>query len=914
MVLFNNKKVQQGNSSNAYNGGAAFFQPKLVINQPGDHYEQEADAMADKVMRMHDGGDVSQNFFKPPLTPIQRKCQQCEEEEHIVRRKESDAETQTVTGQTENYIGGLNGSGRPLSQSEKSFFEPRFGYDFTGVQLHTGTEANQSAQSINALAYTHGSNIVFGEGQYQPGTDAGNRLMAHELTHVVQQSGNTQTAVQRKPAYEVEADNLLAATNKKTIKFSGGSKQEADELPVVKKYVAFVEAVVKEDKKAIPGLLTDFLKSNPSIIPGVSPIDRGNMAEIITKLIALGLGDDAARLEQFFPTFEKAKDSTIKGFGFKEFLWQSIEEKMPDPFQIKDPIKAGDAADAWLLFIKQLIAEVATLDPKAIAKDKAANKSGGDHTIGDYLTTLNQTIIASFMKFQVVYQVVFEKALGDLENNKGDAFLKTAKQKLDALSKIQLTNELLTTKIDTSKTNAVSTGGKFLSGSYVDYFMDAKGPKPRTVDIEFYNVDVVSKPAEKSSSLQRIFDIRLNQIDVLENLYGFKKDNKGVLTAETKENAAAIKQAGGLSLEDNDSWRQFLFAKYDANKAANGGDKKKAYQETIELIRQYMSAFTVHTPDNIIDGKLNELQIHYPRTLTGQLIHDCGVYALRTTFMLSLLRNHDGLGLSFRFIRLPQHTSLIITGNGVPTYFVQNNQFLFFEASDMADSRKRWDDTTVDQGKKLPVTDNEKEEAENEFLGEMAADLYINGADQPYRMQTMTDTITEASLWKFFMNQVVPDVFGVDRSGDYHTIIDMFKEFHNMYFVPFWNGFVFKNWPVAKPKLKVEQEKMAKAATAKERDAAKAEFNRLFTDYKKAVFAGFTPLLEKFAKVKNKVEELNKEMGATKGLTAANAKMSNSARQAAMLGEWIFQQKEKAIKNDLTMEFDPRETKAEALD
>lgn len=171
------------------------IQPKLSINQPGDEYEKEADAMANKVMRMSDG-TTGEGLFSPSISSIQRKCQHCEEEEKKVQRKEtSDA---ALTPPSETYIQSLSGKGRSLTTGERDFFEPRFGYDFSSVRLHADAEANKSAADINALAYTNQNNIVFGSGQYDTGTDKGKQLMAHELTHVVQQSQNKlQRAVQR---------------------------------------------------------------------------------------------------------------------------------------------------------------------------------------------------------------------------------------------------------------------------------------------------------------------------------------------------------------------------------------------------------------------------------------------------------------------------------------------------------------------------------------------------------------------------------------------------------------------------------------------------------------------------------------------------------------------------------------------
>src|SRR5689334_21018292 len=82
----------------------------------------------------------------------------------------------------------LQSPGNPLASSTRTFMEPRFGHDFSGVRVHTDARAAESARAVGALAYTVGQDIVFGAGQYAPSTSAGQRLVAHELTHVAQQS------------------------------------------------------------------------------------------------------------------------------------------------------------------------------------------------------------------------------------------------------------------------------------------------------------------------------------------------------------------------------------------------------------------------------------------------------------------------------------------------------------------------------------------------------------------------------------------------------------------------------------------------------------------------------------------------------------------------------------------------------
>jgi hypothetical protein len=183
------------------NPTGAFFRPviqaKFSVNEPGDHFEQEADAMADKVMRMA-APPINQNtFFKPSDNTLQRKCQHCEEEEKHVHRKEENRNDVRGSNELDSYASSLNSSGHPMPESSRNFFEPRFGHDFSNVRLHTDSVAAKSAQSINALAYTTGNNIVFNSGQFSPESDGGKKLMAHELTHVIQQQSAGNAKIQR---------------------------------------------------------------------------------------------------------------------------------------------------------------------------------------------------------------------------------------------------------------------------------------------------------------------------------------------------------------------------------------------------------------------------------------------------------------------------------------------------------------------------------------------------------------------------------------------------------------------------------------------------------------------------------------------------------------------------------------------
>jgi len=128
---------------------------------------------------------------------IQRLCQGCdgevrrqplEEEEELLQTKRiSKRGGSTLDSETQAQIASVRQGGAPLPANTRKFFEPRFGQDFSDVRVHIDAAAADSVSSINARAYTLGRDIVFGSGQYAPRTSRGKQLLAHELTHVVQQ-------------------------------------------------------------------------------------------------------------------------------------------------------------------------------------------------------------------------------------------------------------------------------------------------------------------------------------------------------------------------------------------------------------------------------------------------------------------------------------------------------------------------------------------------------------------------------------------------------------------------------------------------------------------------------------------------------------------------------------------------------
>lgn len=240
---------------------ATRVQPKLTVGAPNDVYEQEADRVADAVMRMPDSNvsprETGQSHSAP--SRIQRVCPECEKQlemerqgtiakaslcpdcEKQLRRQPTAGEdgqaqsnttnatefqslagsasqelgsqaaamtvqakrtmdgTPDVTPAMESYLNHSSGGGQPLSDSVRTFMEPRFDRDLSQVRVHTDSRAAGAAKQLNAQAFTRGQDVYFGEGRYQPASPTGQRLLAHELTHVAQQAQDPSPAVQQKP-------------------------------------------------------------------------------------------------------------------------------------------------------------------------------------------------------------------------------------------------------------------------------------------------------------------------------------------------------------------------------------------------------------------------------------------------------------------------------------------------------------------------------------------------------------------------------------------------------------------------------------------------------------------------------------------------------------------------------------------
>ncbi len=225
---FFNKSESDSFFSSGTKESGKFFNPgsiqaSLTVGQPDDPFEKEADKVSRQVVGGFDhasniqrklsnfglqqfaiqpftiGNRISRKLQKTlaraPLF-VQAKCDHCEEEEKMQKKNGSlqfAGDGSPVSSNIESQIQSMKGGGQGMDRDTKTAMENSFGADFSGVRVHTNSQAAQMSQDLNAHAFTVGNDIFFNQGRYQPHSKQGSGLLAHELTHTVQQGASRQS-------------------------------------------------------------------------------------------------------------------------------------------------------------------------------------------------------------------------------------------------------------------------------------------------------------------------------------------------------------------------------------------------------------------------------------------------------------------------------------------------------------------------------------------------------------------------------------------------------------------------------------------------------------------------------------------------------------------------------------------------
>jgi len=184
-----------------------------------DSFEREADRAANQVIagsgsklewslsKVQTGGALQRKCSCGGSGHAEGECEECRKKEMLQRRATGLTTPSFVPAIVQDVLGS---PGHPLDAATRAYFEPRFGHDFGRVRIHSDARAAESAQAVNALAYTVGNHISFGAASYHPQSREGRQLMAHELAHVVQQSQSGDAITAGESHFEAEADHAAS--------------------------------------------------------------------------------------------------------------------------------------------------------------------------------------------------------------------------------------------------------------------------------------------------------------------------------------------------------------------------------------------------------------------------------------------------------------------------------------------------------------------------------------------------------------------------------------------------------------------------------------------------------------------------------------------------------------------------------
>jgi hypothetical protein len=298
------------------------IQAKLTVNTPNDPYEKEADHVAETVMRMTvvEGENTEET---EPTQAVRETPSTAPTTLPAIQASDIGADT-NVSQDVETRISRMKGTGAPLPEGERRFFEPRIGADFSGVRIHTGSDAIQTSRDLQARAYTLGSDIAFAPGEYQPGSDSGRKLLAHELTHVVQQGAAGQ--VKRKKRISARAYHRIQRKE-------APAPASADADPGFQAVISQVKQTAAEQKKHEPTSKKVQEAQNAAVMPESEK--KGKAQDKQSQEI-----EGAATAQE-----AKASGGDAPGFNkeaFKSAIKAKIESLTPeDPKKMEDIESSG---------------------------------------------------------------------------------------------------------------------------------------------------------------------------------------------------------------------------------------------------------------------------------------------------------------------------------------------------------------------------------------------------------------------------------------------------------------------------------------------------------------------------------------------------------------------------------------------
>jgi hypothetical protein len=349
---------------------AGVIQAKLKIDQPGDPDEREADRVADSIISSHRAVNVQR---KCSACAAGATCSKCQDEQLHAKLQPGRGASHSHESGASSVHAALRSAGRPLDSAARAFFEPRFAADFRGVRVHTGGEAAHAARSIGARAFTAGSDVVFADGEYAPESTEGQRLLAHELTHVVQQGETAHAPRVQRQTPDAPASGGNAAPD------TGGAAPPAGQATGAAPTALIVEDSAKDTE---PQQLRrgQFLSESRSASSAAAedamagslwaPLMRPQVNQRLESYFGVYSGQDAATLEQTVRQQVPGAGGATSASAFVPLIAgqvrTSVADGMPKDDTGKGILDAGAAAISGIAqTVRDKLADIGSIFFKA---------------------------------------------------------------------------------------------------------------------------------------------------------------------------------------------------------------------------------------------------------------------------------------------------------------------------------------------------------------------------------------------------------------------------------------------------------------------------------------------------------------------------------------------------------------------
>jgi hypothetical protein len=811
--------------------------------------------------------------------------------------------------------------GEPLQEELRAELEAALDVDLTRVRVRPRDER---VRRRGAAAESRGALVSFAPGRFAPHTLVGRRLLAHEVAHVVQgrPGAPARTASKKDTDAKPFHQEILDA----------GRKARGRLALALQPIIALFAAVDDERATQVPSLVAALDKVDTHVLPPGFPSSSA-IDELMARVVLLGQAPSAAKIRTWYlalpdvSAFPKRGAGPRRYYDHEEWHWQSVLERLRAKVSWTDGWASLRVIDGLVAFCTLLARERSTLDPTLVKEDRArvvelVTSLGGLGvgfeskpylSIARYDSSLVGLQRDAFVGMQAAFQAALEQATEHIALRRDRRLLDALERRLDAVLR-RLTVPGPRPELEINEWEWRKRGRKDVLRQ-VDFFPDDKKAAKREITLESYDKESVGLYVgpTKEIDYRRIVEIRTNQVRAVKRIYGLDTGSPDrQVAAEAKENLRALSAtgAGALRLHSDEDWRRFLLAKFDAH-LARTRSADQSLLAVMDLLRVYLRSFTTHSPMNIEDFGDDLLRVQFPRALTGQLVHDCGVYALRITYMLSLLREHPALRLRFRFIQLPVHIGLIITGApGLTTWVVHNDDFHKASEDDMNEYRARWEavDATgrpLPQPLGRPATKGVAKAREDQFLGELAANELVEGTVAPFVISDVpvlrgkSERVDKDQLSAFYRSLARVNLFGPvtqDEKSPYYQfhlryleLLDRTRVHHNTFLVPYWNVVGHGAWNRSSDQLRAAYDALSAATNPTAKRKAGEQFARARTRYLATdigghtIPSGLTRVVKAFVPIQELAHDINEAVKAKPQLIPRGISRASAARVAHAL-------------------------------